>query len=103
MTIIFVLDFLAMSVIGLALDIMVVIMKALLLLYNIKTSSIHEALNVKDLCVLEKSCLEWLSFLYNTPFSTTNIGNGGCRPYPWQYDDQQDQTMTVWKSHDLLY
>ena len=57
----FVIDLVAMSVRGLKFH-MVVIMKALLLLYSIKLPTIHEAYNAKELCVLENSTLSGQSF-----------------------------------------
>ena len=59
----FVLDLLTMSVFGLKLHI-VVIMKAVLLLYSIEPSTIHEAYNAKELCVFENTALSGHFFSY---------------------------------------
>ena len=65
----FVLNLVAMSVFGLKLH-MVVIMKALLSLYNIDISTIHEAWNTKELCVFENAAsighFSWHIFLSQT-------------------------------------
>ena len=56
-----------MSVFGLKLLILVII-KALLLLYNIDLLSIHETWNAKELCVFENAASGVDLFLYNIPF-----------------------------------
>ena len=64
------LDLVAMSVFGLKLH-MVVITKALLSLYNIEISTIHEAKNAKEMCVFENSASGgpfFSTILYNMPF-----------------------------------
>ena len=64
----FVLDLVAMLVFGLKLP-MLVTMKALLSIYNIDPSSIHEAYNAKELCIFENAASsEPFYFLYNMPF-----------------------------------
>ena len=67
-----VLDLLAMLLFRLKLH-MVVTTKALLLLYNIEHSTIHEAWNAKELCVFENAASSGpFYFLYNMPFSLDN-------------------------------
>ena len=56
-----------MSVSGLKL-LVLVIMKALLSLYNIDLSTVHEAQNAKVLCLFENPAYFDLFVLYNMPF-----------------------------------
>ena len=67
-----------MLVFGLKLH-MVVIMKTLLLLYNIEYSTTHKALNEKELCVFKNAASSGpFVFLYNnTLVLITNIDHGG--------------------------
>ena len=83
----FVLELLAMSIFALKL-LMLVIVKALLSLYTIDISIIHEAQNASELFLfLNPPFLPF--FLYNMPiFLITNIDNSGRWPCPWQVGAQ---------------
>ena len=84
----FVPDLVAMSVSGLKL-LMIVILKALLSLYNMDNSTIHKAWNAKELFVLENAASSRPYFLYNMPlFSITNINRGGHPPRAQRVYDQ---------------
>ena len=64
----FILDRVLMSVFGIKL-LMLVIMKAILSLYNIGPLSIHKAWNTKELCVFENAASSRpFCFLYSKPF-----------------------------------
>ena len=72
---------------------MMVIMKALLLLYNIDLSTIHEAQIAKVLCLFgNPACSSF--FLYNMPiFLIININHGGRRPLPRRVGDRYGQPV----------
>ena len=61
---------------------MMVIVKALLSLYSIKLSTIHEAWNAKELCVCKNPALSGLFLLYNTPLFYHRNSMAAASPSP---------------------
>ena len=78
----FVPELVALSCLGLKLH-MMMIMKALLSLYNIESSTINEAQSVKELCVFENPASSWLLFIQYASFfdhSTSTMVTAGPAP-----------------------
>ena len=81
---------------------MMVIMKVLLLLYNIKSSTIHEAQNAKELCVFENTAFIPFIFVQYAYFSITNIDHGGRWPCPRRVGAQYGRPVSQKIANGLL-